>query len=295
MEDRMVMGSEKRIQWLLCLLFLTRFGSASTVESSQIVQADLKESMNQKTEKPTIEMIFSDVDGTLVHYPESVEGLADSIIQLPASSTGMKGIISAGTLQKFDKLRSLGKKVVIVSGMRSSTLLKRIPYLPRADAYCSEAGGRIFYPTEPPKEGPTFKSHPYEGCNPDDFGIVEDMDWKAKMEVTAGSDGFVGDNLEAEVGVVPVAERKSLLWDYCRVLQEKGFVVDTKGYATCFRVNFSQQTEISKDEFEALKNAEVPEGLSTSVNLGNIDFYPSTSGKKNWSVQNQRLLTRRSC
>ena len=30
--------------------------------------------------------------------------------------------------------------------MRTSTLNKRIPYLPHADADCCETGGRFFYP-----------------------------------------------------------------------------------------------------------------------------------------------------
>ena len=35
---------------------------------------------------------------------------------------------------------------VLITGARTSTLLTRLPFLPAADAYVAENGGRIFYP-----------------------------------------------------------------------------------------------------------------------------------------------------
>ena len=35
---------------------------------------------------------------------------------------------------------------VLITGARTSTLLARLPFLPAADAYVAENGGRIFYP-----------------------------------------------------------------------------------------------------------------------------------------------------
>lgn len=35
---------------------------------------------------------------------------------------------------------------MLITGARTSTLLTRLPYLPAADAYVAENGGRIFYP-----------------------------------------------------------------------------------------------------------------------------------------------------
>jgi len=44
-----------------------------------------------------------------------------------------------------------------------------------------------------------------------------------------------------------------------------------------------QQTKVSAEEFNALKSINVSDrGLATSVNLGCVDFYPRTSGKRNW-------------
>jgi hypothetical protein len=86
-----------------------------------------------------IHMVFSDIDGTLVHY--QVESSFDMekgnrVLQLPSSATGMRGIISSRTLVYCRELRR-ERKLVLISGMRTATLLKRLPYLPRADAYCT--------------------------------------------------------------------------------------------------------------------------------------------------------------
>ena len=73
--------------------------------------------------------MFSDADGTLVHYPELMDTIksvaGNQILKLPASATGMQGIISSQTLAKCQELRQTGIKFVLVSGMRTSTLLKR--------------------------------------------------------------------------------------------------------------------------------------------------------------------------
>ncbi len=37
---------------------------------------------------------------------------------------------------------------VLITGARTATLLQRLPYLPSADAYVAENGGRIFYPDQ---------------------------------------------------------------------------------------------------------------------------------------------------
>jgi len=258
---------------------------------------------NGTTTMPNIDIIFSDVDGTLVHYPENVQDSIDTeeslnpIIKLPPSSTGMRGIISSETMRQCaDLRRSAGRTaLVLVSGMRSTTLWKRIPYLPRADAYCSEAGGRIFYPvpastttsTTTTTTAVTFRLHPYQGATEEDltpFGLEEDMEWRTRMQRTTGEDGFSGNELDESPprSVVSIDQREGLLWAFCRDLQKKGFVIDTKGYSTCFRVNRSQQTSVSDADFDALYSMEAPDGLATSVNLGCIDFYPVDSGKKLW-------------
>jgi len=235
-------------------------------------------------------VVFSDVDGTLVHYPQKVPKgeKGNSILKLPLSSTGMRGIISSKTLSLVQDIRKKETKVVLVSGMRTSTMLARLPFLPRADAYCTEGGGRIFYPVEKNGDGFIVTPQPYDGCTEDDlvpFSLVEDMKWRKRIEKVAGKYSLSLEELVKDPNNVPsINERDGLLWDFARHLTSKGYIVDTAGYSTCFRVNEKHQTTISKKEFAALSNGEqeVWEGLGTSVNLACVDFYPVGSGKKNW-------------
>ena len=115
-------------------------------------------------------VVFSDVDGTLVHYPNhlprpdatTTDAASSDLIYLPPSKTGTRGVLSKRTLELCHTLRTGASRsslssnqassirkttpLVLISGMRSTTLFQRLPYLPRADAYVSESGGRIFYP-----------------------------------------------------------------------------------------------------------------------------------------------------
>ncbi|KAL3893568.1 MAG: hypothetical protein SGARI_008088, partial [Bacillariaceae sp.] len=102
---------------------------------------------SRSTTLQAIKVIFSDIDGSLLHYPTEEEILEDSssndddgdyqILKLPPSATGMRGIISAETLRRCQEIRNKGVKLVLISGMRTSTLLGRLSYLPKADAYCT--------------------------------------------------------------------------------------------------------------------------------------------------------------
>lgn len=243
-----------------------------------------------ETTKPTmkdahsaIQIVISDVDGTLVHYPKTIEAdvVNPEILRLPRSSTGMQGIISSKTLTHCQQLRQ-HCKLVLISGMRTSTLWNRLPFLPRADAYCSEAG-RIFYPIADLEgyAGPVFVPQPYVGCTDlQPFGLVEDMEWRALMERTCGSQGFVGMELDQSgPDPTPVADRPGRLWKHAQTLIDRGVVIDSKGYSTCFRVNRSQQTNV--EAFDLLGKVPVPTELASSTNLGCVDFYPKDSGKKN--------------
>jgi hypothetical protein len=131
----------------------------------------------------------------------------------------------------------------------------------------------------------------YDGYTDEDlepFSLVEDTKWRANMEKVAGKYGLSVEELVKDPSNVPnLNERDGLLWDFARHLTSKGYVVDTIGYSTCFRVNQQQQTGISKKEFATLSNGklELWEGLGSSVNLSCVDFYPAESGKKNWLVE----------
>ncbi len=270
-------------------------GGALDEINKESTEAKKMDQTNQN--KQTINIVFSDVDGTLVHYPETVrqeDEPGNKTIYLPASSTGMRGVVSSKTLQLCQKLRREEKvQLVLVSGMRTSTLIKRLPYLPKCDAYASEAGGRIFYPVLDGVKNLITPVH-FDGSTDEclsPFGLVEDQLWRTKMSEidAAGMDGYVGDSMDIFLGkqketlIIPISARKGALWDFARSLKEKGFIIDYKGYANCFRVNRKQQTNVSQEDFKNLQSIDVSAyGLATSVNLGCIDFYPIKSGKKNW-------------
>jgi hypothetical protein len=244
----------------------------------------------------SIDVVFSDLDGTLIHYPKDPDDLSRlqntrGMILLPPSSTGMIGVMSSRTLKLCRDIRQ-GVKFILVSGMRASTLLKRLPYLPKADAYCCEAGGRIFYPVA--GERPNCLAilpFAFIGADSQDlepFYLIEDMGWRREMEKSeaAGIHGYVGN--EALFGdqseAIPLEVREGILWSHARSLASRGFVIDMKGYSTCFRVNRKHQTAEVLPHFDLLASGQIPcpSELSTSSNLGCIDFYPASSGKRNW-------------
>jgi hypothetical protein len=305
------------------------FQSAGTSASSQPIRSTTTRTTVLHDRPPKI--IFSDIDGSLVHYEKNTgdndnKERDDTILALPPSATGMKGIISFQTLALCRELRQKGVKLVLVSGMRTSTLLNRLPYLPKADAYCTEAGGRIFYPTEVINEEDEEVESPFQQWStveiPGDdsdieddylkaFGLREDRTWRERMELVtaAGGDGYAGNEVFSDrcegidddeeclidyenpfgfpkqQDVIPTDQRKGSLWKFAQELQQEGgFVLDTKSYSTCFRVNRKHQTGAAQDKFQGLLNGDIvhPVELGKSTNLGCIDYYPITSGKRNW-------------
>ena len=292
--------------------------------------------------------VFSDIDGTLVHYPVNLQHVSDdddgdalqksvgsnndeygsSLLYLPPSKTGTRGVISTRTLQLCHRLRhhhhngisnSQGSSgdnddvttpFILVSGMRTTTLFQRLPYLPRADAYVSESGGRIFYPRSiSSKEKKIIEEDDdddglvkdliiqpisYTGISTNDeipFILVEDMDWRKRMSQldAAGIDGYNSDDY-----TIPIQQRRGKLWEFASTLIKQGYILDTSGYATSYRINRKHQTtdlsSLSFDDFLAKcskkdgddgSSSIIPKGLDCSTNLGCVDIYPNMSGKKN--------------
>jgi hypothetical protein len=309
--------------------------SASASAAAPSKAAAAAKAPKSENDSDAIKIIFSDLDGTLIHYPDknnkdgntnknknknqnnSISSEQQQLLQFPPSSTGLRGIISTRTLSAVDEIRNRNEvKFVLVSGMRTSTLLRRLPYLPRADAYCSENGGRIFYPVEndgakeeenEENDGvfwvkPKKYRHNFGAGRAGDprrdkpFGIREDKAWRKQMEASIGGDSFGDFSLReihdaAKQASVPLQERDGFLWDFARgLIHTHGFVLDIEGYATCFRVNQKQQTSeaasnAQPDQIRALLDAPEWEdnrrALSSSINLTCVDFYPSCSGKKN--------------
>jgi hypothetical protein len=121
------------------------------------------------------------------------------------------------------------------------------------------------------------------------------MDWRDRMsqDDSAGPNGY--DLLLDET------QRRGRLWECAQSLIDQGYIIDTEGYATSFRINRKQQTNIdiiqNFDNFIAdccsgvggINNVEnnhhhrtiITNELGCSTNLGCVDVYPAMSGKRN--------------
>lgn len=274
-----------------------------------VVVASPTPTNNKKSRMPKF-IVFSDVDGTLVHYPNQENHLQqhkrqthldhdNELIHLPPSKTGTRGVLSKHTLELCQALRqgyephdnnnlqttrqqSSGRTpLVLISGMRTTTLFQRLPYLPIADAYVSESGGRIFYPV--PINGASQYNEKFVApvvieSKDGQVMLLEDVDWRTQISDVnaAGPDGFHD---------VPMKDRSSKLWEYGQHLIDKGYVLDTAGYATAFRINRKMQSGTLLEHFDELIKSYTENGISSeyigsSTNLGCIDIYPIMSGKK---------------
>ncbi|KAG7673531.1 hypothetical protein Ndes2526B_g03016 [Nannochloris sp. 'desiccata'] len=229
----------------------------------------------------SFKLLFSDLDGTCVHYQdgdafkfEPGDSLGDgrlvraqfnsdkrwtTALLLPASTSGAQGIISLRTLELYASLRAMRRKVILISGCRYSTLIQRLPYLPAADAYVCESGGRIFYP---------------DTSLPTAVGLKEDMEWRKRHNLAAGA------SPPNEETITTISEFKKLgpLWrQYC-FLKDEGLELDRHHYSTAFRVRIPRQ------EWQEKYASELLPGLDFAENLGAVDVYSNTSGKKNAAV-----------
>jgi hydroxymethylpyrimidine pyrophosphatase-like HAD family hydrolase len=244
-----------------------------------------------------VQVVFTDVDGTCVHYAGDggSNGLAvearerrastsgtrtgDSLavrggvrigqiqavvsqgprgearptelVALPESSSGSRGLISCTTLDSYDRIRhEKGKLLVVISGCRYSTLLERLPFIPMADVYACESGGRIFYKSA--------------------SGVLyEDVEWNEGMK----------DQLEE------LMRCKEEVRELARSFGEGAVKVDDRSYTTAFRVRRVDKCakDTTMDDVQRLIRTTYP-GLDSTFNLGCLDVYPKRSGKKNAAV-----------
>lgn len=226
--------------------------------------------------RASFNVCFCDIDGTLVHYPETqakwgaitgpsvipgcfmyvekTTGKRHKVLKLPPSTTGHQGVISINTLTELARMRKGGVKLVLITGARLSTLLMRMAFLPAADAYVCENGGRIFYPD------PSLTVA---------LPISEDMDWRKTHNAIAGP---------PDTDAVPPSERPGTLWELYKKLEADGWALDAFSYTTNFRMK-ADKDKTPEDVLDVVKS--LKPGLASSFNIGLADFYPATSGKEN--------------
>jgi len=176
------------------------------------------------------------------------------MVVLPPSSSGATGYISAATLGLFDQVRARGAKVVVISGCRYSTLMQRLQYLPSADAYVCESGGRIFY-------------RDHKGV-----ALWEDLGWRHRMDESGQIDAMY----------------QCLKACRLRFGKTRGVKVDDDSYSRAFRVrsirpsgDTKSSIDIKSAVLKVIRDQKLEDALSVSVNLGCVDVYPKLSGKRN--------------
>ncbi|CAM9183547.1 unnamed protein product [Discosporangium mesarthrocarpum] len=268
-------------------------------------------SLCSATSQGSIKCLFSDIDGTLVHYYETEEdGPAPGppkVLALPPSKTGRQAFISRDTLDLVARIRAKGTRFVLISGVRYSTFAARLPFLPRADAYVIENGGRIFYPrddedlvmdgsaektnaTQEDNRAVPITAHPAEA-------LVEDLAWREQLTPATGP---------ASQDAIPPGERTGPLWDVFRQLVDGAYTVDTATYFTMLRVKIEEEetrvgvrTSVEqgkkrtgagqgrgKGSNQSLSHllGLLPAGLRVVTNFGLVDICPERSGKLNAAV-----------
>mmetsp|Transcript_5582 Transcript_5582/g.23709 ORF Transcript_5582/g.23709 Transcript_5582/m.23709 type:complete len:247 (+) Transcript_5582:138-878(+) len=224
-------------------------------------------------DEKAIKVVFSDIDGTLVHYPKDFDRYAEvgEVVngkvfiryketgesrecRVLESMTGGRAYISERTIALVDKIRAEGVMFVLITGARSSTYDNRRPNLPKVDFEVFENGGRCIRNGE------------------------IDMQWTKRYE------NVIGDSSRATT-VTPqlqdASERVGPLWDLYRRLSKEGWALDARDYVTNFRVDVTKSTDKTEEDFEKIKDELKALNLATSFNLGKADIYPSTSGKAN--------------
>ena len=202
---------------------------------------------------PRIKAIFSDLDGTIVHFPawfeqhgtkivsrdleakravvESPSGETRECRLLPSSTMG-DGFVSERTIELVAALRAEGIAFVIVTAARKSTLFERQPMLPACDAACCETGSRVYLGTDDGLDG-------------------LDLEWAARFEHITGP-------LERELDV---SERPEPLWQFFRTLRSEvvGLKCDSRSYYGCFRVDTKDDPAVDAKLREVIA-ANLPDG-----------------------------------
>lgn len=227
-----------------------------------------------------MQVVFSDLDGTLVHYPKDICKYADVIAETAssddqpetatlrykqtnevrkcvvlASMTGGKAYLSLRTNELIKQLREMKVIFVIITGARSSTYVARRPHLPPADYEFFENGGRKIA-----------------------AGRL-DASWTDQFQPQIGT---IKDRESLLPVFTPPEQRTGTLWALHSQLSAEGWTIDIRNYVSNFRVDVANSSGKTPADFKSILKEKCPQlGLSSSYNLGKADIYPSGSGKAN--------------
>lgn len=223
-----------------------------------------------------VKVLFSDLDGTLVHYPKEIQEYADIVDVNPerntativhrntgvsrecvtlTSKTGGASYMSLRTKELIAELCATGVVFVIITGARTSTYIARRPHLPPADFEFFENGGRKLV------QGKL------------------DPEWSDRFLAQVGS---IAERTKLLPELPPPEKRDGTLWSLYNEMIADGWKIDARDYTTNFRVDVNKTDGKTVEDFQAIIVRECSKrGLASSFNLGKADIYPMGSGKAN--------------
>jgi len=126
--------------------------------------------------------------------------------------------------------------------------------LPRADAYVTESGGRVFHDVG----AESWTAAP----------LLEDLNWRSTHDAVVGVAGRWR----------PPETRQGDLWYLYRRLVSEGWNCDSTGYTTSFRLSLPRSVGKSQEQLSTVLETMSPT-LHYAYNLGSVDVMPATSGK----------------
>eukprot|EP00672_Neobodo_designis_P018407 CAMPEP_0174832842 /NCGR_PEP_ID=MMETSP1114-20130205/3886_1 /TAXON_ID=312471 /ORGANISM="Neobodo designis, Strain CCAP 1951/1" /LENGTH=360 /DNA_ID=CAMNT_0016066709 /DNA_START=65 /DNA_END=1147 /DNA_ORIENTATION=+ len=245
--------------------------------------------------------IFSDVDGTIVHYKPKLEGKLGykylgpveparthelsglpieafehieskkviEVIPVPSATLG-GGYISLETLRLVSAIRKLGVKFVLITGARCSTFFNRInsKTLPEIDYGVNEGGGRVWDASL--KHDDTYTDRWAKECGP----------WRDQLDMDS-------------------AEKQGPLWDVYRLLAKEDALgpgtgkakMDGASFVTSFMVTVGGNVhptlgmaDVTEEEKVLRKMTEEelkPKyNVEMCINLGKAQFAPVGVNKR---------------
>eukprot|EP00002_Diphylleia_rotans_P033642 TRINITY_DN7172_c0_g1_i1.p1 TRINITY_DN7172_c0_g1~~TRINITY_DN7172_c0_g1_i1.p1 ORF type:complete len:366 (+),score=57.11 TRINITY_DN7172_c0_g1_i1:81-1178(+) len=238
-------------------------------------------------------IIFSDIDGTLAHFPAYMPSTSQISQKSPFTATYTEDEISiecnilpsttsgpaympSAAIDIVRSLRASGIIFVLVTGARRRTLLERLRHLPDCDVAAAESGGRIYrFPAGVRSSLLTAAEHER----------FLDRAWAQRLAP------FCGELCEAQLPPGELSQAKQTpLAELAQSLRMGGWSVDTSDYTTQIRIRL----ETAKDPLSAVQCCDPIVRLHADLavlaqkttpwwcvtqNLDKADIYPSCSGK----------------
>lgn len=275
-------------------------------------QSERKSPMDQSTSQlPRIRAIFSDLDGTIVHFPKWFREKGIDLSERQPESNRAEVLRRADGERRGCRLlpaSTMGDGVVSDRTVHLPHLTAASPLLPTlhtASSSCAplsvnsrrgplqvelvaqlRAEGVLFVIVTGARKSTTLERLPM--LPPADAVICEtgsrifrgttaegagtlDAAWEARLAHICGP-------LDREM---PPSDRPEPLWCFCAKLQADGFQVDTRSYYGCFRVDTKGDSAAAERLRQILVGDEMPPSLDWAMNLGKHDIFPAVSGKAN--------------